>query len=132
MNNEKTEELQEESWFETIRKIRDYSEEQFDKLIVYLNSGALLITVGFVSNIVDISQTTKTGLLIWSWVLFTVSLLSILISHRTAIIAMNFELKDKGKASRLCDIITQILNWFSLFLFIGGVAIFLIFVSKSI
>ncbi len=120
-----------DNWFDTIREIRSYSEEQFDKLIVYLNSGALVLTVGFVSNIVHISESTDTGTLISSWVLFTLSLLVILISHRTAIIAMNYELKEKEKASRFCDKITQILNWSSLVLFICGVSVFLIFISES-
>lgn len=121
-----------ESWVVTIRKIRDYAEEQFDKLIVYLNSGALVLTVGFVKDIVKITDETDTSLLKSSWILFTASLLIILVSHKTAIIAMNYELKDEEKISNYWDIITQIFNWTSLGALVGGIISFLLFVSKSI
>ena len=31
-------------------EMRDYAQEEFDKLIVYLNSGALILTIGFVKD----------------------------------------------------------------------------------
>ena len=120
------------SWDQTIRKIRDYSEEQYDKLIVSLNSGALVLTVGFVKDIVKITASTNTTLLKISWVGFTLSLLVILISHRTSIISMNYELKEKENISDRWDLITIILNWTSLIFLISGLASFLIFVSKTI
>jgi uncharacterized beta-barrel protein YwiB (DUF1934 family) len=121
-----------EGWNKTIRKIRDYAEEQFDKLIVYLNSGALVLTVGFVKDIVKITDKTDTTLLKASWILFTTSLVIILISHKTSVIAMNYELKDNEKISNYWDILTQILNWSSLVVLVGGIISFLLFVSKSI
>ena len=130
-NNNATEN-NDDRWFETIRKIRDYAEEQYDRLIVYLNSGALIITVGFVKDIVKITSDTETNLLKTSWVFFTASLLFILVSHRTAIIAMDYELKEKEKVSRRWDKVTRVFNWTSLLFLIVGIICFLIFVSKEI
>lgn len=121
-----------EKWFDTIRKIRDYAEEEYDKLIVYLNGGALVLTVGFVKDIVTITEHTDTLLLKLSWILFTLSLLIILISHRTAIIAMNYELKEKTLISDRWDHITEILNWCAMLMLITGIICFLLFVNKSI
>lgn len=121
-----------DKWNETIRKIRDYAEEQYDKLIVYLNSGALILTVGFVKDIVKITSNTDTLLLKLSWIFFTCSLLVILISHRTAIIAMNYELKNKNRISDIWDIITNILNWLSLIKLIIGIICFLLFISNTL
>ena len=67
-------------------EMRDYAQEEFDKLIVYLNSGALILTIGFVKDITKITEETDTTLLIWSWSSFVCSLLLILLSHKTAIL----------------------------------------------
>lgn len=121
-----------ENWTKTISNIRDYSEKQFDKLIVYINSGALLLTVGFVKDIVTITDETDTSLLKISWIFFTASLLIILVSHKTAIVSMNYELNDLEKTSNRWNLITRILNWCSFAALFGGIINFLLFVSKSI
>lgn len=43
-------------YISTLYEIRKYSGEQYDKLIVYLSSGALVLTVGFVEKVVDLSK----------------------------------------------------------------------------
>ena len=115
-----------------VQEIRDYSEEQFDKLIVYLNSGALVLTIGFVKDIVNITKETDTKLLIFSWSSFAISLSLILLSHRSSIIAMNYEIKKKKKTSDCFDIVTYVLNWASFVIFIIGISLFITFIHKNL
>jgi hypothetical protein len=116
----------------TILKMREYSEEQFDKLIVTINGGALAITVGFVQDIVKISEVEDTRLLKFSWLCFVTSLLMILISHKTSIASTNFELKEQLSKSDTWDKITNIINTFSVILLILGLCCFMIFVGNTI
>ena len=115
-----------------ILKMRDYAEEQFDKLIVYLNSGALVLTIGFVKDIIKINEETDKTLLIWSWSAFVLSLLLILLSHKSAIASSNYEIKGKEKTSDCYDVVTTILNWLSFLILITGLILFIIFISNNL
>lgn len=109
----------------------DYSENQFDKQLTYLSSGALILSIGFVKDIVDINvNTNKTGL-IFSWVMFALSLLSNLLSHLSSIYSMRNELKDFNKLSERFDSTTQILNFISVISLIMGIILFIQFVYKN-
>jgi len=115
-----------------ILEMRDYAQEQFDKLIVYLNGGALVLTIGFVKDITKVTKETDTTLLICSWSSFVISLLLILLSHKSALLSTDLELKGKEKISDNFDIITTILNWMSFIILIIGLFLFIIFISKNL
>jgi hypothetical protein len=113
-------------------EMRDYAQEEFDKLIVYLNSGALILTIGFVKDITKITEETDTTLLIWSWSSFVCSLLLILLSHKTAILSTDFELKDKETISDRFDTATSLLNWISFIILMIGIILFITCITKNI
>ena len=117
---------------EIILEMRDYAEEQFDKLIVYLNSGALVLTIGFVKDIIKITKETNITLLILSWCSFVLSLLFILLSHKSALASTNNEIKGKDKLSDCYDMVTTILNWLAFIILIIGLVLFVIFISKNL
>jgi len=119
-------------WLNEIRKIRGYSSEQFDKLIVYLSSGALVLTMGFVKDIVKINENTDKSLLVTSWILYASALILILISHKTSIKAMDLELNNKEKFSDIFDIITDMFNWFSVICLLIGIITFVLFIKKHL
>ena len=125
-------EIDKAEWLKNIKKDRGYSAEQFDRLVVYLSGGALVLTVGFVKDIVKITGTTDTTLLIVAWSLFTASLLVMLLSHKTSIISMDYELNEKEKCSDNWDIVTEILNWTATLCLFAGIIIFIIFTYKHI
>lgn len=112
----------------TLYEIRKYAGEQFDKLIVYLSSGALLLTVGFVENIIDLSKIKNLFLLYSSWTCFSLSLIIILVSHRTSLFSIDYELKKKDKISDRLNIATEVLNWLSMFALLAGIISFIRFV----
>jgi hypothetical protein len=119
-------------WRNTILKIRDYSEEQFDRLIIYLSTGALVITIGFVKDILDLTKAIDKSFLIKSWVCYILAILLMLLSHRVSVISMNYELKDQEKVSDRWDILTKILNWASFLSLIIGIILFLLFLIKNL
>ena len=92
-----------EEYLREIRKMRDYAAERFDRLMVYLSSGGLVLSIGFIKDIVDINKVDNLTPLIWSWVLFIASLLLILVSHRTSHVAMDKELKGESNKSDAWD-----------------------------
>lgn len=113
-------------------EMRDYAQEEFDKLIVYLNSGALILTIGFVKDITKITEQTDTMILIFSWSSFVFSLLTILVSHKTAMLSTDYELNEKETTSDRFDDLTSILNWTSFFSFMTGIILFIIFITNNL
>lgn len=121
-----------DNWETTIREIRDYAQEQYDKLIVYLSSGGLVLSVGFVKDIVDLDTAEHKWLLITSWGGFILSLILILLSHKSAIKAMTLELDEKPNESDRQDKITNKLNWGSFVFLIFAIVIFISFIITNI
>lgn len=111
-----------------LTSIRDYSEEQFDQLIVYLSGGGLVLTIGFVNNIIKFETSVAQWLLLTTWICFTISMITILFSHRSSLRSMNLELLGKDKKSDFWDNVTKFLNWFGLLSFILGVILFVIYI----
>jgi predicted proteasome-type protease len=128
---EKTE-GQDKDWINTIKEIRMYSIEQFDKLMVLLSSGGLVLTVGFVKDIVKLNEADHISLLIISWIFFIFTLLSNLISHLISIKSMDLELDGRSKESNDQDKKINCLNYTSLILLILGITGFIVFVSLNI
>ncbi len=124
-----------ESWDDKIYEIRRSADEAFNKLIVYLSSGALVLTIGFVQNVIDLPTAKFNELLIGSWILFTSSLLVILISYLTTVKSMDLELdKQKGKSNKWdkWDEITIFLNIASILTLVLGIILFIIFISINL
>lgn len=121
--------LTEKEYLTILYETRRYAGEQYDKLIVYLSSGALTLTVGFIEKIVNLSKVKDFTLLYLSWGLFSASLILILISHRTSSLSIDLEIKAKDKMSDVWNIVTDVLNWISMAALVVGIIIFIIFVS---
>lgn len=119
-------------WLTTIREIRDYAQEQFDKLIVYLSSGGLILTVGFVKDLVNLEEALYMWLLIATWIGFIVSLVLILLSHKSAIKATTLELEGEPEQSDDQDKITNMLNWGAFGFLIFSIIAFVIFTSINL
>lgn len=117
---------------ELLTKQRDYGQEQFDKLIIYLSGGALALSVGFVKDLVGSAPVTDATYLKYAWASFAAALCLNLLSHKTSVIDADYEIKGKTKLSNLFGHITEGLNWSSLLCFIAGVCCFVIFAYPKI
>ena len=108
-----------------------YSVTQFDKLLVYLSSGALVLSVGFIENIITLNKASCLYLLIFSWILFAVSLFSMLFSHMYSFKSIQQEMKVEGSGQNNNSIINLLNNISIISLGVGVVAL-IIFISINI
>lgn len=111
---------------------RKYAIEQFDKLMVFLSSGAIVLSIGFINNAIDLRMSDARAVLILSWISFIISLIFILISHQTSLTAMDKELGGKLESSDKYDKVTKILNWLSVISLFIGLGLLIIFISINI
>jgi hypothetical protein len=65
-----------------LQKIKEKSEDDFEKNITYISAGALAISLTFLEKIVPIKESVQTYLVIASWTLLVITLLSNLLSHQ--------------------------------------------------
>lgn len=67
--------------------------QQFDKAILTLSTGGLGVSIIFLRDILPFEQITNYWFLIGSWILFTISILSTLISFLTSQYAYSVQLR---------------------------------------
>jgi len=121
-----------EEYLNEVSKIRQSSAESFDRLMVYLSSGALVLSIGFLKDIVDTNKIEDFTLLLWSWGLFVASLLAVLLSHKSSQVAMDQELAGKQDDSDDWDVLTKFLNVCSFLALFAGIILFIIFVQANL
>jgi len=140
-----------ENWIQSRKEDNNYALEQFDKLVVYLSSGGLVLTTGFVTSIITITNQTKTLTLKLSWIGFTISLIFILLSQLTSLNANKAEIKrtrqdidevkgvDLPRGRKLLifrlkvfNFSTKLLNNLSLLCLLSGIVLFVLFMIKNI
>ncbi len=136
---------------ETTQKAIDYSVERFDLLIVSLSSSGLVLSIGFVKDIIPEFSQVNPILLKITWLLFALSLIMNLISQVSGYYANSLDLKitndiirtKKGKDSKLdqekldsrmkiINSTTIFLNGASLLSLLTGIITLIVFVSKYV
>jgi hypothetical protein len=135
----------------TTKKAIDYSVERFDILIITLSSSGLLLSIGFVKDIIKDFSNVNPILLKTTWLLFALALIMNLVSQVTGYFANKIDLcitediisTEKGKESKInmkrmefrqsiFDSCTMILNGGSLVSLIAGIITLIIFISKYV
>lgn len=128
-----------------------YSSDRFDILIISLSTSALILSIGFVKDLIKNFDEIDTGSLKTSWLFFIIALVSNLISQVTGYFASSYDIKvtdsliseergnkpDKNfnKNEKYCNSLnysTLTLNLVSLLCFIVGVIILVQFISNNI
>jgi hypothetical protein len=112
----------------------------FDKAIITLSSGSILFSVILVSDIFGAKYVLNLGYLILSWVAFSLSIITILVSFQTSIYSYKrqidiLENEYFGKRENLKNInrtITASLNIISISTFLIGLVLFGIFILLNI
>lgn len=140
-----------QDYVETTQKAIDYSIERFDILIISLSTSGLILSIGFVKDIIlDFSKVNPILLKI-TWLLFAAALIMNLVSQVTGYYANKFDLKvtkdlirtEKGKESKInvtqaecfhkvLNSSTMLLNAGSLIGLITGIITLIIFISKYV
>lgn len=140
-----------DKYVDSAKETSKYSLERFDILIISLSTSALILSIGFVKNIIPEIHKIDTSLLRTSWLLFVIALISNLISQVTGYyanekaikIAKSKIKKERGKSIKgdndklekrksLFDKLTIGLNGFSLLILIIGIIVLVIFFSNNL
>jgi hypothetical protein len=117
-----------------------YSNEQFDKNVLFIASGALGISFAFVEKIVpDLKTAQCSGLLIWSWYFFAgvifISLLAHFISmqaNRWAIAATPDTCKNYSRKACTLNWIIRIINILMILGILVGIFLLILFIKSNI
>lgn len=112
-------------------KIRDYAGREFDRLIVFLSSGGLALTISYIEIFKDELNKDYRCLVISSWISLFSALVLILSSQLTSIKSIDKELEGEEKCSESYNRATNYLNYSSFAALIVGVLMFLIFISNT-
>lgn len=121
---------------EAFQKSIENSENDFEKNLTYISSGALGLSLAFIDKIVKLENANHSIFLVIGWVFLTLTLslnlLSHLISkHFTKISRDDFDKKDQAINLKIKQRNGKIdiINWVSVFLFILGITSIVIFSS---
>jgi len=122
----------EEDEREQLIKIRSYSEQTFDKQLVYLAGGGLVLSIGFIKEIIDLSTSTYNPLLYISWICLCLCLLFNLLSHKSSSRSIDEYLKEKYNKGNQWNNRTSKLNNTSIGFLIIGISTFVLFILYNI
>ena len=74
--------------------VKEKSEEDFEKNLTYITAGVLTLSLTFLDKIVPIKESSYIYLIIVSWSILTLTLLSDLVSHQYASYIMDKMIED--------------------------------------
>jgi hypothetical protein len=136
---------------ENTEKSSHYSLERFDVLIITLSSAALAFSIGFIKDVIIDFHSSNLVPLKWAWLCFGsaigLNLLSQISSYWTSFYEIRLtriKIREKRgkptrwdrskteKSSKFLNLITIILNYTSLTLFIIGIGLVILYVSRNI
>ena len=128
-----------------------YSSDRFDILIVAISSSALIVTIGFVKNLIGDSNSVDTTLLKTSWLLFVMTIIVNLTSQLSAFYSHKYDYKvtrnlirierkknvigNQKLFEKICSKLnwtTQALNIISFITLFAAIIVMVLFYSKNI
>ena len=82
----------EQSYRDLLQELSVKSQEQYDKTVIMLSTGALGLSFAFIKDVVDIKVASNINLLTGAWICFTLSVLSVLLSFLASKYALDLSL----------------------------------------
>lgn len=128
-------------WLEQAYKAWEYSSAEFDKNILYISSSALGISFAFIEKIVCLECAHHKDLLLWSWILFAVTILLSLVGSYLSLqfnqkAIENYNPKNPERAYEVKEhrfnIILNLSNVLSIITLISGIVFTLLFVHLNL
>lgn len=112
------------------------SQEQYDKTVITISTGALGLSFAFIKDVVDIKIASNINFLTEAWICFTLSVLSVLLSFLASKYALDQAIiaEDNNEEIKInrADSITTILNFLSSAFFIVGLIFIVVFVKLNL
>src|ERR1051325_1555239 len=112
--------------------------EDFDKTVLTLSGGALAVSITFVKDLLGPGTLANEGFLLSAWVCWGVSVLTVLVSYYSSQLTLNRAINqiDYGTRSprpgRLFRRFTLILNAAGGLLFLTGLILLILFISRNL
>lgn len=85
------------AYVQELYKTLTYSNEQFDKHVLFIASGAFGISFAFIEKLVDLEEAVSTDCLIQSWYAFAIVIFVSLISHFVSTLSLRWSISNYGK-----------------------------------
>src|SRR5260221_10211621 len=122
-----------------IAEAGEKAQENFDKTVLALSGGALGVSLTFVEKFVGTRKILSPSELYWAWILWSVSLLLVLVSYFSSVRALRHTSKASytGKVYNqrpggAWSIATEWLNIAGAVCFIAGLALLISFVGRNL
>ena len=122
-----------------LTKTEQESQAEFDKAILTLSGGALGLSFAFIKDFIGTAHVAASGLLIASWVCWTLSSAVVLVSFFTSQLALRKAIRqlDQGvlgmeRPGGAWDQVTASLNAAGLLLFLAGLTLMLTFLGCNL
>ena len=110
-----------------------YSSEQFDKAILFVSSGSLVLSISFIEKIVPLAISSCKMLLLLSWIFEAITIILFTINHYLSILSFDHEIKKYFKQSHNKKAITvQNINVASIITLLSGLFCLIIFIFINI
>lgn len=117
---------------------RQKVQETIDKFLISISSGALGISIIFISNIIKDKEIYGKELLMTSWLLYVITLIAVISSFFTSGLAFRYAIRQvdekdnsEKKFGGVWNIITSLLNITSFLAFIFATVTLLGFISNN-
>ena len=127
---------EQQSYRDLLQELSVKSQEQYDKTVITLSTGALGLSFAFIKDVVDIKVASNINFLTGAWICFTLSVLSVLLSFTASKYALDQAIiaEDNNEEIQInrADVITTILNWLSSIFFIIGLVFIIVFVKLNL
>jgi hypothetical protein len=114
-------------------------ELEYDKALLALHPLGISVSAALYNKMVAAKvKIHSVCMLHWAWLAWIVGMSATLVSFRTSVIANRWALElhyrgeswETNRKARRCDFLTTVCNWSSGFLFLIGVALVALFLSK--
>jgi len=127
---------EDKTYYEILNKAYFESSAQFDKQILFISSGALGLSFTFIKDIVELETAICKGLLLVSWILFSIVILMSLFSHYTSKQAINTQIEniedEKNNKANFLNSITKLLNISMIISIVLGLISLILFIIINI
>lgn len=127
-----------DTYIEELYKTLSYSNEQFDKNVLFIASGAFGVSFAFIENLVpDLEKATSTGYLIGAWYVFASVIFISLVSHFLSSQSISWSIRNYGKKKwekgyKRWNWTTRSLNIFMITGLLTGTILLISFINKNI
>jgi hypothetical protein len=114
-------------------ELRKHAESEFEKLILYVASGGLVLTITFSEKItsIDVSGDFFKWIVL-TWISFSLTIVCCLLFHLSSIQAIEYSLIGQSRTSNGWNNVTKLLHYLSIMFILSGVSSFVIYAVLSL